>query len=152
MKTERTEVEGLADHPCAACPWLTANHRRPHPDGWYSDANRRRLWGGLRTGEAPGMTCHPTDPENQPVADHVVTRECTGAWLLIARETTAFEEACKTAEPGKGWAAYREGRKLAMTQEGLVVAVSALLPPPFGRGLRVSLPDAPVSIGLGTGR
>ena len=144
-KTERTEVEGLADHPCAACPWLTANHRRPHPDGWYSDANRRRLWSGLRTGDAPGMTCHPTDPNNQPVGDHVVTRECTGAWLLVAREATAFEHS-------ESWSDYTSGRKLAMTKVGMFSAASAMLPPPFGRGLVVSLPDAPVSIGLGTGR
>jgi hypothetical protein len=145
VKTERTEIEGLADKPCAACPWLTANHRRPHPEGWYSDANRRRLWNGLRTGEAPGMTCHPTDPENQPVGEHVVTRECTGAWLLIAKETKAFEESSSFAE-------YRRGRKLAMTRGGFLEAISALMPPPFGRGLKVKLDDAPVSIGLGTGR
>lgn len=146
MKDQRDEFTNeLAEHPCAACPWLTANHRRRHPDGYYSDANRRRLWAGLRTGDAPGMTCHPTDPANQPVADHVVTRECTGAWLLIARETKAAEQAGSLA-------AYRKDRKLPMTRDGILVAVSALLPPPFGRGIRVALRDAPVSIGLGTGR
>ena len=146
MKTERTEIDGLADHPCAACPWLTANHGRHHPEGWYSEANRRRLWAGLRTGEAPGMTCHPTDPCNQPVADHVVTKECYGAWLLIAREINAFQAA-------DSWSAYRTGRKLAMTKEGMFIAAAEfLLPPPLGRGLNTTLHEAPVTIGLGTGR
>lgn len=146
MKTERDKIDGVADHPCAACPWRTANHRKPHPDGWYSDANRRRLWSGLRTGEAPGMTCHPTDPENQPVGDKTVTKECAGAWLIIARECAALNEAQSIAE-------YRRGRKLAMTREGLAVAVTATLPPPLGRGLTVNLADDDgISIGLGTGR
>lgn len=146
MKTERDKIEGVADHPCAACPWRTVNHRKPHPDGWYSDANRRRLWTGLRTGEAPGMTCHPTDPLNQPVGDNTVTRECAGAWLIIARECKALEEAASIA-------AYRKGRKLAMTREGLACAVAATLPYPLGRGLKVALDDDDgISLGLGTGR
>jgi hypothetical protein len=145
-KTERTEVEGPSDHACAACPWRTDNHRKPHPEGWYSDANRRRLWSGLRTGEAPGMTCHPTDPLNQPVGDSTVTRECAGAWLIIARECDALNKA-------QSIAAYRKGRKLAMTREGLAVAVSATLPRPLGRGLVINLTDDDgISLGLGTGR
>lgn len=145
-KTERTEIDGVADKACAACPWRTVNHGKPHPDGWYTDANRKRLWNGLRTGDAPGMTCHPTDPLNQPVGDSTVTRECAGAWLIIARECAALDEAKSVGE-------YRKGRKLAMTREGLAVAVSATLPFPLGRGLKVCLDDDPgISLGLGTGR
>lgn len=147
MKSERTEIDAPDDHPCRACPWLTANHRRPHPDGYYSDANRRRLWNGLRTGDAPGMTCHPTDPCNQPVADATRTRECAGAWILLGREMRSFEHA-------RTFAAYRRGRRLAMTREGLWVVLSALLPAPLGRGLSgltIDL-DQPVSIGLRSGR
>ena len=109
MKEERTEIDPPAATPCAACPWRTGNHRKPHPQGYNSDANRRRLWSGLRTGEAPGMTCHPTDPENQPVKETVRTRECTGAWLLLLREMAALEASA-------GLADYRRGRKLAVTE------------------------------------
>lgn len=145
-KTERTEIDGMADKACAACPWRTVNHRKPHPDGWYTDANRKRLWNGLRTGNAPGMTCHPTDPLNQPVGDSTVTRECTGAWLIIARE-------CHDLEEAKSIAVYRKDRKLAMTRDGLAEAFSATLPWPLGRGLKVNLSDDDgISIGLGTGR
>lgn len=149
MKTDRTEIDGPDPDPCRACPWLTANHRRPHPDGWYTDANRRRLWNGLRTGEAPGMTCHPTDPVNQPVGDNTRTRECAGAWILLARE----HEAVTAALDKGGFPAYTRGRKLAMNRNGVLSMVAALLPAPIGRGLgTLKLKDAPVSIGLGTGR
>lgn len=146
MKTERTEIEGLADHACAACPWRTVNHRKPHPEGWYTDANRKRLWNGIRTGAAPGMTCHPTDPQNQPVGDSTVTRECAGAWLIVAREAHALLEAQSVP-------LYRKGRKLAMTRSGLAVAYEAILPRPLGRGLVVNLnDDEGISLGLGTDR
>lgn len=145
-KTERDKIEGVADHACAACPWRTVNHRKPHPEGWYTDANRKRLWNGLRTGQAPGMTCHPTDPANQPVGDSTVTRECAGAWLIIAKEVAALEAAGSVP-------AYRKGRKLSMTREGLAEMYSALLPWPLGRGLKVELDDDEgISLGLGTGR
>ena len=92
-----TTVAPALGTPCGACPWRTANHGRRHPDGWYTKANLRRLWAGLRTGVAPGMTCHPTDPNN-PVPDgwrgvpaDTVTRECAGAQLLVQREIRIFE-------------------------------------------------------------
>jgi hypothetical protein len=51
--SDRTCVEGPdPDGPCRACPWLVANHQRRHADGWYTVANRRRLWGGLRDGRS----------------------------------------------------------------------------------------------------
>lgn len=151
MKVERSEIDAPTDHPCAACPWLTANHRRRHPEGWYTDANRRRLWNGLRTGDAPGMTCHPTDPLNQPVRDGICTRECAGAWTLLAREWRDFEIA---THHGAAMVEYRRGRRLPMTRGGFIVLAEALMPAPFGRG-RMGLTfdlTTPVSIGLGTGR
>ena len=144
MKTERTEIDPPAEHPCAACPWLTANHRKAHPEGYYTDANRRRLWNGLRTGEAPGMTCHPTDPRNQPVKDDQRTRECTGALILMQREANAFEEAGSMAQ-------YKTGRKLAATRDGLINHAMSPMPYPIGRGLAGAVLDmsAPVSLGQG---
>lgn len=67
------------------------------PYGWYSKKNLLRLWAGLRTGEAPGMTCHPTDKSNplpesaKFVSNSVEVRECAGALLLIQRELKLFE-------------------------------------------------------------
>lgn len=144
MKDRRTEIDPPAESPCAACPWLTANHRRPHPQGYYTDANRRRLWNGLRTGRAPGMTCHPTDPENQPVKAAQRTRECAGAVILALRELAA-------CEAGKDLADYRRGRPLAMTRDGLLTTAMAPMPYPMGRGLAGTTVDmaAPVSLGSG---
>lgn len=84
--------------PCSACPWRKSNQGKSHPHGWYSKANLRRLWAGLRTGEAPGMTCHPTDKENpipdgtKPVPDNVERHECAGAILLVIRELRLIEK------------------------------------------------------------
>ncbi len=72
---------------CASCPFLKSNHRKPHPAKWYQVANLRRLWNGLRTGNAPGMICHSSDPKSaeyggsgniQPGKEH----ECAGALIL----------------------------------------------------------------------
>lgn len=145
-KTERTEIDPPAADPCAACPWRTANHGKPHPDGYYTDANRKRLWAGLRTGDAPGMTCHPTDPENQPVKASQRTRECTGAWILLLREQRAFEQSADLRS-------YQRCRKLALTRDGFLAILGAMLPAPFGRGLQgTRVNDSEVSIGLKTGR
>jgi hypothetical protein len=126
-KTERTEIDPPAPDACAACPWRTANHRKPHAEGYYTDANRRRLWSGLRTGEAPGMTCHPTDPANQPTKESQRTRECTGAWVLLLRESKACEDILRA---GGTYADYKRGRKLPMTREGLFAMMGAMLPKP----------------------
>lgn len=151
MKTTRDEILPAKDDACKACPWLTKNHRKPHPEGYYTDANRRRLWSGLRTGEAPGMTCHPTDPQNQPVKESVATHECTGALVLMARELRCIEE---SLEGDGSIAGYQRGRKYALTREGIGELVNAMLPPPFGRGLAgQQINDDPeISLGLGTGR
>lgn len=83
--------------PCAHCPWRKSNRGKRHPDGWYSKQNLRRLWAGLRSGDAPGMTCHPTDLRNplpkgsKPVPDGTVARECAGALLLVTRELREVE-------------------------------------------------------------
>lgn len=83
---------------CRACPWRLSNQGTPHPHGWYSKRNLARLWAGLRTGRAPGMSCHPTDVRNAvpdedkaPKPDAVM-HECTGALLLVAREIHAVNQ------------------------------------------------------------
>lgn len=123
MKTERTEIELPASHVCAACPWLTANHGKRKPAYYYTKANRRRLWNGLRTGQAPGMTCHPTDPENQPVSEHVTTRECAGALQLIARELHYLNQA---GDPR----VYAKNRPVPLTRQGIMIIADRMI---FGR-------------------
>jgi hypothetical protein len=86
---------------CETCPWLRKNHGRPPKEGWYkgwyTERNLRRLWTGLRTGAAPGMICHSTDPNNAEYggpgkvkAGHL--QECGGAVLLVALNLKAVEE------------------------------------------------------------
>ncbi len=110
---------------CAACPWRTTNHGRRHPDGWYTKANLKRLWAGLRTGEATGMTCHPTDPVNpaptgRPLAkapDGADFYECAGAHAIRQVEIRLLEE-CDSFEEYR-----RRSQAPPMTQEGLYIYV-----------------------------
>ena len=83
-------VESACPRPCAACPWRTENHGKPHKNGWYTARNRVRLWSKLRRGDS--MTCHQTDPENpvpvgaKPAPKDATTRECAGGLILQQRE------------------------------------------------------------------
>lgn len=112
-------------HPCVHCPWRTANHGKRHPDGWYTAANRRRLWTKLRTGES--MSCHPTDPGNpvpegcRAVPEGTVTHECTGALILQQREVMRLQSITDT---GGSIRDYRRRWPLGMTVAGLAVIVS----------------------------
>lgn len=127
---KRTTIVPAADHPCAACPWLISNHGKRTADGWYTKANRRRLWGGLRTGEM--MSCHATDPANPPlpgrqaVPEGTPTKECAGAHVLLQRELRIFEALTKRGEPDPH-RTYREGRRLGATREGLWAYLSGIL-------------------------
>lgn len=125
--SRRTVMREAAQDPCRGCPWRTANHGKAHPDGWYSKANLRRLWAGLRTGDAPGMTCHPTDPDNpvsaqadaegyRPAPDGSETRECAGAIILQQRELMRYQE---VVEAGGSFADYKRGNPGAMTKGAL---------------------------------
>lgn len=95
--TARLSIERRLPQPCAECPWRLSNHCREHEHGFYDDDNRERLWAGLRSGEAPGMTCHPTDPDMaefegyEKTATRVVTYECAGAVVLIQRELAIIQ-------------------------------------------------------------
>ena len=87
--------------PCSNCPWRKSNQGKPHPHGWYSVKNLRRLWSGLRTSRAPGMTCHPTDPNNdvpegcRAAPEGSEAKECAGALLLVQRELGMLEKDLK---------------------------------------------------------
>lgn len=90
--TARQIVKSRLPQPCAECPWRLSNHCRENEHGFYDADNRTRLWTGLRSGEAPGMTCHPTDPDMaeyegyEATAARTVTHECAGSVVLIQRE------------------------------------------------------------------
>lgn len=89
---------------CAACPWRLSNQGTPHPHGFYSTANLRRLWNGLRLGNAPGMTCHPTDPRMaefegyEKTAEREQAHECAGSIVLLVREAQRLQAFCLDVE------------------------------------------------------
>lgn len=80
---------------CETCPFLRQNHRQRHDAGWYTVGNLRRLWNGMRTGKAPGMVCHSTDPESKHYGGKGTitpgkTSECAGALILILTNMNAI--------------------------------------------------------------
>lgn len=126
---KRTEMRAASEAgPCSACPWRASNHGKRHPDGWYTKANLRRLWAGLRRGER--MTCHPTDPANpvpdgaRPVPDGTATRECTGALVLVQRELQRVQDVF--AADGS-LADYRRAHPRGLTNDGVMVHVANLV-------------------------
>ncbi len=104
--------------PCESCPWRTANQGKRHAGHWYTTANLKRLWAGLRRGVS--MSCHPTDPRNPlppdcaPLPEGVKTHECTGALILQQREFMVYQDGFR-----RDVAAYRTARPLGMTLAGL---------------------------------
>jgi hypothetical protein len=126
--------------PCAVCPWRLANQGTPHPHGFYTKTNLRRLWTGLKAGER--MTCHPRDPRMaefegyEKTAASQSTPECAGALVLIQRELAKFSHLAKTvdaedddARPGEALRRYRRTSPAAMTREGLGEHLFALAMP-----------------------
>lgn len=103
---------------CETCPWRTANHGKPHPAKWYSVANLKRLWNGLRKGDAPGMVCHSTDPESKEYGGTKDVkpghkRECAGALILVIEHVNEAQK-IPLAE-------YRKKHKFPMTRMGFAV-------------------------------
>ena len=138
-----------ASTPCAQCPWRTSNHGRRHPGSWYTKANIRRLWTGMRRGEM--MSCHPTDPRNpvpdgmRPAPSNVVTRECAGAHVLIQREMSLIEGLAREAPEGTGWAIYRRLRPRGLTRDGLLSYMERIT---FGGVPLVGPPHKPTAMDL----
>jgi hypothetical protein len=94
---EEVKLQPACPLPCSSCPWRRENQGKPHPHGWFSKANLRRLWSGLKDGES--MSCHQTDPTNEvpegetPVPDGREPHECTGALILQQREVMKLQSA-----------------------------------------------------------
>lgn len=141
-----TDIPDTTPTACKACPWRLANQGKRHPDGWYTKANLRRLWAGLRRGE--DMSCHPTDPAN-PVSDqareqgyreapaHSDVRECVGSVLLRQREMVLLDR-----NYDNDMASYRSRRPRGLTKEGIAaVALRAALGGTILGGARMPRPD-----------
>jgi hypothetical protein len=148
------KVSPAAPNPCSACPWRTANHGKRHPDGWYTKANRARLWRQLRQGE--NMTCHPTDPSNPVPEGHpcvpegAQTLECSGALILQQRELMRFQAVAHQVAAGtlkgRAFALYRKLHPGGMTLAGLGSLVERAV---FGGvfGVQMSKPDLRAEVG-----
>ena len=137
----REMLTGVPDVPtlpqaCAQCPWRLSNQGTPHPHGFYDKGNIKRLWDGLRTGEAPGMSCHPTDSRMAEYEGYEQTAEreqmyrCTGSMVMVARELARFQahtrdvdqetEAGAKLPRGEALKRYRaEAGRHGMTRDGL---------------------------------
>lgn len=123
--------------PCATCPWLKDNHGVRTAAKWYTKPNLKRLWNGLRTGAAPGMICHATDPASVFYgATKAVApgheRECIGANTLLQREVRILERTPKFQD-------YRKSRPFGLTKRGLMMLIERTLMQntPFGRPMPV---------------
>jgi hypothetical protein len=82
---------------CDTCPWRVVNHGKPHKAGWYRLSNLKRLWAGLRSGRAPGMICHSTDPKNTEYGGSAPVKpgheaQCGGALYLMIRNMNAISK------------------------------------------------------------
>ena len=117
--------------PCKACPWRLANQGTRHPDGWYTKANLRRLWGGLRRGEM--MSCHPTDARLEvsdkaqaagytTAPEHSQTKECVGAHVLTQREFMRFQD-----DASGDFRAYWRLNPRGLTRNGLAALMARAL-------------------------
>lgn len=135
MSTRRTKIVADRKAACDACPWRVSNQGRRTSGGWYTKKNLRRLWAGLRGGDAPGMTCHPTDPDNPPADDGsqapegTETKECFGALLLVAREIHVLNDCAGAPDPVKE---YRRRRPKGFTKRGILAWVQRVM---FGGAL-----------------
>lgn len=103
---------------CATCPWRKKLQGTKHPAGWYKLANLKRLWNGMRTGAAPGMVCHASDPgsteygSTKVVPEGTEKRECAGALQLIYTEIEILNK-------NPDIKVYRASRTSPMTRDGI---------------------------------
>jgi hypothetical protein len=138
--------------PCGTCPWRLGNHGRRHPDGWFTKANRDRLWSQLRRGEM--MSCHPTDPANpvsekaqeagyRPAPEGATRLECRGAVIIQQRELHLLINRYDMSV-----ADYRRDRPRGLTRDGISAMVARLA---FGGtflgGPKVARPDLNAAVG-----
>lgn len=142
---------------CSGCPWRVsvreqaARGERPDPHGFYERRNIRRLWDGLRKGDAPGMSCHPTDErmadfDGFAPPEGAEFRECTGSLIVMQREMKLLEAEMvdKTASNPIGEYQRKRGRGGALTRSGIAGFMDRLI---FGGGYTaVDLDDSDVQV------
>jgi len=145
------EVKGglapAAQRPCPGCPWRTENQGKRHPGGWYTKANLRRLWAGMRRGG--DMSCHPTDPSNpvpagsRPAPANATTLECAGSLILKQREIMRFQRLAKENPGQDPFRVYRSRHPHGLTRDGvLAVAERAMFGGiPVVGGRKMTTPD-----------
>lgn len=118
------DVDQCAEEPCPDCPWRVENQtgrrRSPvkvqdHSYGWFSKANRSRLWNGLKQGER--MTCHPTDPEHHENSADLKAKECAGGMILVQRELMVIDALMREGHEDT-MAEYRRRRPGGLTRLG----------------------------------
>lgn len=134
--------------PCAQCPWRISNHGKPHPGGFYTRRNIKRLWNQIRSGGRP-QGCHLTDPSHP---DHIAAgcapnakaQECPGSVILIKRELLTLtnsvglvkQDDAHVVDDAKLVAYLRDTSKRRLTRHGmiywLVKRASAFAGTPFG--------------------
>lgn len=129
-----TSMSVLSDNApaCKDCPWRLSNRGKKtvgmvdgHRYGWYTIANLRRLWGGIRQ---PGnvMTCHPTDPRHavmfglKEIPEDTTPRECAGSIILRLREIVYLQRSGSLKE-------YRKAHPLGLTRNGAADVVTRML-------------------------
>jgi hypothetical protein len=129
---------------CDSCPWRISNHRRKHSAGWYTIGNLRRLWNGLRTGQAPGIICHASDPESREYGSEKTIpaaskpRECGGALIILMRHVDELNRAKTLKE-------YAKCNSAPITKRGLAKILERQF---IGGGFPAVQIDDPSKIGL----
>ena len=127
---DKRQAAECAPEACAACPWRVSNKGKPSPVvdnqayGWYTQANLRRLWQGVKRGEI--MTCHPTDhtmrqANGKFIDQDVQTRECTGSVILQQREMQTLQDVSHHIK------VYRQTRRFGLTRIGIETIITRLL-------------------------
>jgi hypothetical protein len=143
-------IEPACPKACSSCPWRLANQgSKPDPHKFYTPANLKRLWSGMRDGYH--MSCHPTDPRMaefagyEPLAARDTAHECTGSLILVQREFMLFQQMCEADPKGKKTLqAYRRRRPNGLTRNGLLEVINRGLfghIPILGGGVKMATPD-----------
>lgn len=109
--------------PCAQCPWRLTNQGKPHPHGFYTKANLRRLWNQIRGG-GRAQSCHLTDPSHP---DHVAAgakegaqaQECPGSVILVRREVAQMADGGGVVR-AEGVKRYLAVRRNGLTKPGVL--------------------------------
>ena len=129
---------------CETCPWLTKNHGKKHPAGWYKLSNLKRLWNAMRKGNAPGIVCHSSDPDQAEyggtakIKPDVQKRACAGAYIALAKHINELNGSASYAE-------YAARHALPITKRGGLAILEKQFfgggfPPVEDRSADVSLP------------